>query len=505
MYKSIWFSIVISLMVSSCKKDSAEPDPYAAIPKTGSLPERILDSIYMYSNEVWLWQQELPSYTTFNPRQYATSGTEVQQYSTALFNLLRHAVNPATGAPYEAPLSSSQLKYSYIEEIEERTNGDQTARVTLEGIGDDFGFEVGQYDPSDVRVIYANAGSPAYQAGLRRGDRVSEINGSLTTNANTVNNMLRQAQRIDIRTINPDGIQRTATLNKQRYESNAIFNTRVINLAGRPIGYLAYARFSNDQASRDALLEAISRFSSEQVRTVVIDLRYNLGGYVSNVAYLANLLAPQALQGKVMFTEHFNELMQAGKATILKNQLYNDSQGNPVYIQDRRATYFDIDYSVAGNTRHFEKTAGIDGIADIYFITTRNTASAAELLINLFEPHLNVRMVGRTTFGKPVGFFGLPIDRYDLYLSSFLTKNANGRGEYYSGIVPTLEAADDIGYDFGDVRENCLATALADIAGEQAIGRQMDSQRRPAGYDTPVTVSGFKGLVDDGERRFREE
>src|SRR5690606_24971589 len=142
-----------------------------------------------------------------------------------------------------------------------------------------------------------------------------------------------------------------------------------------------------------------------------------------------------------------------------------DGDGNPVYINNRPATYHDVDYSVAGNTEHFEKSGSLNSVQSVYVITTGNTASASELVINALKPYLPVKLVGTRTYGKPVGFFGISIDRYTLYLSSFHIRNANNEADYFEGFAPDIVAADDIRYDFGDPREESLAKALADITG----------------------------------------
>ncbi|WP_262506178.1 S41 family peptidase [Sphingobacterium spiritivorum] len=130
----------------------------------------------------------------------------------------------------------------------------------------------------------------------------------------------------------------------------------------------------------------------------MLDLRYNKGGYIETTEYLANLIAPSRLNGKIMYTEQFNNLLISGHAKILKHQPYLDHNGNYVKINGRQATMADVDFSEKGNTYQFSKKGKLESIKNIYFITSQSTASASELLISLFKPYFNVKTVGQKTF-----------------------------------------------------------------------------------------------------------
>src|SRR5690606_17262554 len=148
-----------------------------------------------------------------------------------------------------------------------------------------------------------------------------------------------------------------------------------------------------------------NRFSAAGVDGLIVDLRYNGGGYVATAEYMANLIAPATLTGRTMFSERFNESMQQGRVDILKNQP----------VSGTRYTYADYDYSEAANTYTFTKNGGPASVSSVVFIVTGETASASELLINSLAPHMDVKLVGATTFGKPVGFFPLKIGEYEIY------------------------------------------------------------------------------------------
>lgn len=161
-----------------------------------------------------------------------------------------------------------------------------------------------------------------------------------------------------------------------------------------------------------------------------------------------------------MYSEQFNSLMQNGKATILKNQLYRDTNGNTVTYKGRLATMADVDFSKSANTNRFIKAGDLTSIQTVYFIVSGNTASASELLISSLKPYLNVQLIGEKTYGKPVGFFGIHIDNYTLYLSSFTLQNALGWCDYFNGMQPDVEQALSADASLGNLEEAGLHTAL---------------------------------------------
>lgn len=492
--RAIWF-LLLALVWASCRKDNVEPDRYNEIPTTGTSTEKVLDSLYMYAKEVWLWQQYLPDYGAAKMRSYANLGVP-NAYNAGLYFLLSPVINPATGQPFEKPFADQHLKYSYL--TDPIAMGKALSALSSNGQAEDMGFEAAQYAVNDVRVAYVMPGSSASARGMQRGDRILEVDGRPMRSIWEVNRALALPmvelllQRDKVTTLR-------MTVQSSVYVSDGIFKSGMLEQSGETLGYLAFSTFTNLPQAATKMESIMDAFASKDVHTLIIDLRYNRGGYLSAVSHLANLIAPMSLNGRIMYSTHYNSLMQQGKAQILSNQLYYDSKGEPVYIKNRRATLLDVDFSIAGNTQKFEKTGSLKNIRKLYFIVTGNTASASEMLINVFKPHLDVKVVGAVTYGKPVGFFGIKLDNYTLYLSSFLIKNSTGKGDYFDGFIPDIPAADDFGYDFGDVREASLTAALNAIAGVKWEG--VEKRMATKGTDRPpqhrFVVSGFPALLDD--------
>ena len=473
-YKVFLYIAALAITVAGCKKEPrVVPDPIIPGPPSasGTRAQLTKDSIFLYAKEAYLWNDVLPSYEQFDPRKYIQSPSELENFNRELFDITQIKINPATGRPYEFVSPSAPYpKYSYITDHESKDPsraGVKVSEVTLEGVGTDFGFAltgVGSETVYQIYIRYVNPGSPAAKAGLNRGDILTQINGrtlgsNYASDANFINAAFDQ-QNISIAGRKASGTSYTRSLSKVTYNSNPIFQDTVIASGARRIGYLAFARFSNASNAEGVLNQAFTRFASNGVTDLVIDLRYNGGGYVSTAEYLINLIAPSRLNGTVMFTEYYNELLQSGKAEILKNQPLTDNNDRQRYSNGRPLTYFDVDYSVAGNTNRFAKKGPLDGISKVVFIVTGNTASASELVINSLKPHLDVKIIGERSYGKPVGFFPIKIDKYDVYYSMFQSKNSLGSGDYFQGFPPDASSADDVTHNFGDPQEASFASAI---------------------------------------------
>ncbi|WP_207426035.1 S41 family peptidase [Pedobacter sp. SYSU D00535] len=513
-----FYSILLLTVLSGCKDESdvePEPEPPVITP-AGTRTELIKDSIFLYAKQVYLWNESLPSYQEFNPRRYNTFPDEISNYHKELYDITQYKINPATGRPYEYISPTADYpKYSYItdntsDNPPRTTQAPLISEVTLEGVGTDFGIAlsaVGTTSSYQVYIRYVNQGSPADKAFLARGDLLTEINGrtlggNFSSDQNYINNAFDQSS-IRLAGRKPNGSTFIRTLTKMTYTSSPVFKDTVVERSGKKVGYIAFARFSNPSNATEPLNRSFARFASRGITDLVVDLRYNGGGYVSTAEHMSNLIAPSSVNGNVMFTEYFNETMRSGQATILRNQPLLNASGNPQYSNGKLVTYFDIDYSVAENTYRFQKKGNLNGINNVVFIITGNTASASELVINVLKPYMNVKLVGSTSYGKPVGFFPITIDRYDVYYSMFESRNSRGEGGYYEGFAPDSQAADDVTRDFGDPQEASFATALnyiltgslvASAPPVKLLGKSVSVASvpiKPLGTD-----NSFKGMIE---------
>ncbi len=500
--------VLCAVLAVSCKK-AETPAPAPPVP-TASRADLTRDSIFLYAREVYLWSDALPTYDTFRPRSYSSSSTDLTNFSNEVFALSQYKINSSTSQPYE--YAQGRAKYSYISD---RTAANPVAvasdvpagesSVDLEGNGNDFGFALtaltnAQNTTYGIYVRYVSPGSPAAKAGLHRGNIISKINDTAYgDNFNAESPAINTALGQNSITLTLKSTGASFTLAKSVYKSSPVYSAKVIDTLGVKIGYLSYARFSSMENSQAELLQAFNTFASSGVTDLVIDLRYNGGGYVVTSQYLGNLIVPSRISGSTMFVEYYNSLMQARGAKILANQPLLDGNDKIQYSNGKIITYADVDYSPAKYTFKFAKEGNFDNLRNVVFIVTAATASASELLINNLKPYVNVKLVGTQTYGKPVGFFPIKIDKYDLYLSMFQSKNSANEGDYFSGMPVDQNAFDDVRYDFGDTHETSLAYAIAYLK----KGSFVFSTSSAKGVTVSGTAAGISAAPLGNSRSFK--
>lgn len=429
---------------TACKKNKNTDVPVVSPPAVPTRAELTKDSIYLYAKETYYWNTSLPDYATFKPRSFASNDAE-------LFALTQYSFNPATGKPYEYySQQPSHPKYSFIDE--------GSVSTQLGGTAGDFGFSVFYNNATDLRIKYVYGNSPALSAGLKRGYQIVKLNGKtgLTTSDADINYVVDAifgtASTVSLTVQKPDGSLQDVVVTKGTYTLNPIIFTKVYTVNSKKIGYIVFNSFTTNSSAN--LAQAFTDFTAQGVTEVIVDLRYNGGGSVGTATNLVNIIAPTSQTGKVMYTTYFNQTMQSGQATILKNQKF--------YYNSKIYSYYDFDYKPttdAGNVELFAKI-GSANINRAYFIVTGSTASASELTINCLKAVMDVKVIGKKTYGKPVGFFAIHIDKYDMYVPQFETKNQAGVGGYYDGLSVDKDDADDVTKEFGDPTERLLSYAL---------------------------------------------
>ncbi len=458
MRKALYLLVILafSLMIS-CKKDNKSSNTNSPS-KTGSTLDLIRDSVFLYSKEAYYWYDGLPDYATFNPRSFNGS-TDVIALTSEVDAISQYKINPSIGKPYEYYTPSpGEAKYSFIDQGQVSTQ--------LSGTNGDFGFAPLYNDVNDLRIKYVYPGSPADLAGVKRGYKITVINGNSNfaydgpTGPHTqfVINAYANSSTIAMTLQKFDGTTMNVNLNTINYTINPVLTYKTFDEGnGHIVGYVVFNSFtSNANAKLDA---AFNYFTTQGVTDLVVDLRYNGGGYTATAEYLDNLIVPPAGNGTIMYNSYFNDILANGREVLLANQVRRDPTNNQLY------NYAQFDYSVAGNAVKFSKKGALN-ISRVFFIVTGATASASELTINNLRPQLNVQFIGTTTYGKPVGFFDIDINTYQLYVPEFETKNANGQGGYYTGMspgtatYPGVNDYDDVTKDFGDPTEGLLAHAL---------------------------------------------
>jgi carboxyl-terminal processing protease len=303
------------------------------------------------------------------------------------------------------------------------------------------GFMLGLDASSKVRIAFVYRNTQAYKLGVRRAWIITKINGTDVTPSNAFD-LLGPATAGRVNTITfikNDGTTADLTLTKSVVDITPVVHYEVINQGNSRIGYMVFQDFID--TAKVELDEAFNSFTSAGINEMIVDMRYNGGGSVDVAEYLAGWL-------------------------IGKNH------GNQPFVNFRHNA----------NLASMDTTLNIPGNANglalnrIFFIGTRNTASASELVINGVKPYVTSDIIaGDTTHGKPVGMYAFPFINYDYVVLpvSFKYTNANNEGDFYDGIAPNLLAGDDLTRDFGDPQEESLKAILDFINTGSAQSKSM--------------------------------
>lgn len=454
-----WFLFLSGMATfTSCEKHATKPNNGGNTTANGRLSDE--DSLRFYvwyymesdSNNIpqYYWYDQIPSsFKWFNPIfPNADSMLAGQQGLTSY------------------PILNGQKvdRYSFL---------DRTGAVSsqIEGgqLGDK-GFDVRwagntNNDSTYLFVISAYAAGPAGQAHVQRGWQIIAVNNNKNVeydgpgyldgtdaNVNMVINAIYGSSPASFTFARENEPDTTITISNAQYAFNPILFDTVYNLNGTNVGYMVYNSFvsvynydssGNETATpaKGQIDDVFNKFQSEGIKDLIIDERYNGGGAVNTAEYLDNLIAPAGETGQTMYTYTFNTPLE----NYFKSQNYDFS------------TKFQKQGSLALN--------------HVLFIVSNGTVSAAELTINNLKPVMDVKLIGTTTYGKPVGF--IPQSIYvvndttkqedhvaDLYAINFQTKNQAGNGDYFNGMTPDQVEDDYVDLNWGDMRDSSLIEAF---------------------------------------------
>jgi C-terminal processing protease CtpA/Prc len=321
----------------------------------------------------------------------------------------------------------------------------------LNGINTVLGIRVSAFYTDDAKVnvalviAYVLKGSPAEKNGLKRGDIILSVDDQTVTSSNYNSVLQNQTLRLGLGAYNNkvfSSTGKTVTVTKVELQTNPILQDTVINWAGKKVGYFAYLQFLT--SFDDSLRAVFGRFKEKGVNELVIDLRYNGGGYVTNSDLLTTLMVKD-LGTKV--------------DKVMNKRLYNDAYTKEVIKQ----------YGAAALLTNFKMEANnIGSLNRVFVLTSTGTASASELIINNLKPFMNVILIGEHTYGKNVGSFTITDNakrwNYGLQPITFKILNSQDQSDYgtVNGFLPDYALTDDIlPYKLlGDPNETYLNKAL---------------------------------------------
>ena len=333
-------------------------------------------------------------------------------------------------------------RWSYI------TDDYEALAQSYSGVEESMGhsYILYKYSNSDglfgiIQFVYP--GSPAAEAGLKRGDLFTAIDEVDLTLDNYISLLDQDSYLLTVAELQGNTVVpvKDVNLTAKVITENPILYYDTLNVDGTRIGYLVYKNFLENY--NDSLSEAFSWLKSMGINEMILDLRYNNGGSITALRYLASILAPvqQINNADVLIKDQYNAIL---------TQYYNNK-------------------GISNETRFTFVTPNLD-LSRLYVLTGHNSASASEALITGLDPYMDVTTLGDTTRGKYTGAYVIPEEDLNWAIQPIVFKYSNSVGytDFPGGLYPDYVEDDDLFHQLGDRNEGLLASAIEKITGVQA-------------------------------------
>jgi carboxyl-terminal processing protease len=418
-----------------------------------------------FMTDTYLWYNELPTLSASN---YPTP--------VAYFNALK---TPATTASGRA---KDQFHFTYPSAVWYAQS--QLGQNVEYGIAWAF---VSSTAPRNVVVKMVEPSSSASSAQVTRGmtlltvDGIDVVNTQSPAAIDSINAALfpsaaGQSHVLTFRTLT--GSTFTANLSAGVVTSAPVPLVKTITTATGKVGYIQFNEHIS--TAQPALINAFTTLKNANINQLVIDLRYNGGGYLNMASQVAYMVAPQA--------------STSGKT--FERLAFNDKNPSNLTAAETTLGFFNTSLNYGPNGGAAGQALPNLGLSRVYVLTSSNTASASESIINgLRGVDVPVHIIGSATRGKPYGFSPEENCGTTYFAIQFQGVNQKGFGDYADGFAPTCAAVDDFTKPLGDVTEKSLAQALY----HQTYGTCSTVYQKPTGTTVAVKAMGLSLAPDARE------
>lgn len=235
----------------------------------------------------------------------------------------------------------------------------QSVNEPLEGNFDGIGVEFHMQNDT-IMVVTPLPGGPSETVGIRAGDRIIKVDDKPVAGVHISNTDVMQKLR------GPGGTKVKVTISRKGTEKTMdfiitrgkipIFSIDAAYMLNKETGYIKISRFA--ATTYEEYLSAFHKLKKQGLKTLVLDLQGNPGGYLNAATKLADEFLPK------------NKLI-----------VYTQGKARP------RETY----YSTA--TGEFEK-------GKLIVLINEGSASASEILAGALQDLDRATIVGRRSYGK---------------------------------------------------------------------------------------------------------
>ena len=435
------------LLASSTLAQRCAPDNVHApgSSKTGSLTIE-KQWVRSYVDEAYLWPDEVPTVDA-NAADY--SGSDVAKALDNYFEALKSPRLTDSGARRD--------QFSFT-----MPTAEWKAR-SESGVEGGYGIEWSlgaRKPPRRIRIASVEPGSPAAVAGLQRGDEVKFVDGVSADVADALGvDRLNEALLPTALNVphafsfsRPGTGTFSQTLISASVAKTPVPLRQVLTAAdGARVGYVLF----NDHIlpAEAQLIEAFNYLKSQSVTDLVLDLRYNGGGYLFIASELAYMIAGQARVG----SQVFERLSYNSKRTAQANN----------------TPFYNTSCLLVSNKCTSQQPLPSLNLTRVFVLTQSGTCSASESVINgLRGVGVEVIQIGGKTCGKPYGFTAKDNCGISYFPIEFVGANAQGFGDYSDGFEPVAAVLssgrklpgcvvdDDFAHALGDSAEAMLAGAM---------------------------------------------
>jgi C-terminal processing protease CtpA/Prc len=364
-----------------------------------------------YLDEKYLWYREIPTVD-------ASAYTDVVKYLKALLVTTPDANN----------LPKDQFSF-----VVPTADADSLST----GVNVGYGIEWARDEQSRLRVAQVMPGSPAADAGMARGGYMA---GVINYNVNSWYPNTAGAFVQFNYSDTPGASQRVVYLAARTVQDDPVpLTSTVTSPDGKRAGYILFTAHS--QGAQDKLIGAARSLQASRINELVLDMRYNSGGYLYIANTLAAMVTGTPADGKIFEALRFNDKRTADSA-------------DSIYRFANKVEYAEFTYPVGYMLPRLN-------LKRVYVLTSEDTCSASESVVNsLRGVDVEVVLVGHATCGKPYGFTRKNNCALSYYPIEFQGTNNKGFGDYSAGFAPTCSGTDDLDRALGQSQEGLLSSAL---------------------------------------------